>query len=76
MPYFIIDHLSLKIDTPDGKNQLHGTVIIAYQNKTNKKEESYLVIVRNSRREHKLSKAQFIKLFTINLQTVQTSGVY
>ena len=76
MPYFIIDHPSLKIDTPDGKNQLHGTVIIAYQNKTDKKEESDLVIVQNSRREHKLSKTQFIKLVTINLQTVQTSGVY
>ena len=29
--YFAIDNTDLKIDTPDGKNQLHGTAIAAYQ---------------------------------------------
>ena len=37
MLYFAIDNADLKIDTPDGKNQLHGAVIMAYQNETNKK---------------------------------------
>ena len=37
MLYFAIDNVDLKIDTPDGKNQLHGKVIMTYQNKTNKK---------------------------------------
>ena len=29
--YFAIDNTDLKIDTPDGKNQLHGAAIAAYQ---------------------------------------------
>ena len=53
MLYFAIDNADLKIDTPDGRNQLHGTVIMAYQNETSKKEESDFVIMRNSKRESK-----------------------
>ena len=30
MLYFAIDNADLKIDTSDGKNQLHGAVITAY----------------------------------------------
>ena len=37
MLYFAIDKADLKIDTPDDKNQLHGTVIMTYHNETNKK---------------------------------------
>ena len=37
MLYFAIDNADLKIDSPDAKNQLHVTVIMAYQNETNKK---------------------------------------
>ena len=62
MLYFAIDNVDLKIDTPDGKNQLHGKVIMAYQNKTNKKEESDHVIVRNSKRESKQSKDPIYKV--------------
>ena len=50
MLYFAIDNGELEIDTPDGKNQLHETVIMADQNETNKKEESDVVIFRNSKR--------------------------
>ena len=62
MLYFAIDNADLKIDTPDGKNQLHGTVIMTYQNETNKKEESDLVIMRNSKRESKRSKDPIYKV--------------
>ena len=62
MLYFAIDNADLKIDTPDGKNQLHGTVIMTYQNETNKKEESDLVIMRNSKRESKLSEDPIYKV--------------
>ena len=31
--YFSIDKTDLKIDTPDGRNQLHGTAIAVYQKK-------------------------------------------
>ena len=37
MLYFAIDKADLKTDTPDDKNQLHGTVIMTYHNETNKK---------------------------------------
>ena len=62
MLYFAIDNADLKVDIPDGKNQLHGTVIMAYQNETNKKEDSDLVIVRNSKRESKRSKDPIYKV--------------
>ena len=62
MLYFAIDNADLKIDTPDGKNQLHGTVIMAYQNETNKKDESDLVIMQNSKRESKQSKDPIYKV--------------
>ena len=62
MLYFAIDNADLKIDTPDGKNQLHGTIIMAYQNETNKKDESDLAIMQNSKRESKQSKDPFYKV--------------
>ena len=62
MLYFAIDNADLKIDSPDGKNQLHVTVIMAYQNETNKKEEFDLVILRNSKRESKRSKDLIYKV--------------
>ena len=31
--YFAIDNIDLKIDTPDGKGQLHGTGTVVYQKK-------------------------------------------
>ena len=31
--YFAIGNTDLKIDTPDGRNQLHGTAIAVYQKK-------------------------------------------
>ena len=31
--FFAIDNIDLKVGTPDGKNQLHGTAIAAYQQK-------------------------------------------
>ena len=59
MLYFAIDNADLKVDTPDEKNQLHGTVIMPYQNETNKKEDSDLVIVRNSKREDPIYKVKY-----------------
>ena len=50
MLYFANDNADLRIDTPVGKNQLHGTLIMAYQNETSNKEESGLVILRNSKK--------------------------
>ena len=62
MLYFAIDNADFKKDTPDGKNNLHGAVIIGYQNETNKKEESELVNVQNSKRESKRSKDPIYKV--------------
>ena len=31
---FAIDNIDLKIDTPDGKHQLHGTATVVYQQKS------------------------------------------
>ena len=31
--FLAIDNIDFKVDTPDGKNQLHGTAIAAYQQK-------------------------------------------
>ena len=36
VPYFAIDNVDVKIDTPDGKNQLHGTAIAIFQQKKRK----------------------------------------
>ena len=33
VPYFAIDNVDVQIDTPDGKNQLHGTAIAVSQQK-------------------------------------------
>ena len=62
MLYFAINNTNLKIYTPDGKNQSRRTVIMAYQNETNKKEESDLVIVEISKRESKQSKDPIYKV--------------
>ena len=62
MLYFAVDNADLKIDTPDGTNQLHETDIMTYQNETNKKEKSDLVLVRNSKRESKRSKDPIYKV--------------
>ena len=62
MFYFAIDNADLKVDTLDSKNQLHKTFIIAYQNETKQKEESDLVIFRNSKRESKRSKDPIYKV--------------
>ena len=49
--YFAVDNTDLKIDTPDGKNQLHGTVIVAYQNQEHPKRNfTPLKIDRKQRR--------------------------
>ena len=62
MLYFAINNTNLKIYTPDGKNQSRRTVIMAYQNETNKKEESDLVIVEISKRGSKQSKDPIYKV--------------
>ena len=36
--YFAIENVDLKIDTPDGKGQFHGTGTVAYQKKTVKQQ--------------------------------------
>ena len=74
MPYFVFDNASFKIDTPDGKNHLHGTVIVAYQNKNNKKEESHLVIKQNSKSESKRSQDPIYKVSYCQLpnRTIQS----
>ena len=56
MLYFAIDKVNLKIDTPDRKNPLHETVTVAFQNERNKKVESNLAIVQNSKSESRRSK--------------------
>lgn len=57
MIYFSINNSNLKIETPDGKNQLHSTVIVAYQkerkNKQTKKQTSDLFSTKNQKRESK-----------------------
>ena len=40
--YFAIDNGDLKIDAAACKNQLHGTVIVVYQKKKEKKERGFL----------------------------------
>ena len=75
MLYFAIDNADLKIDTPDGKNQLHGTVIMAYQNETNKKDKSDLVIMRNLKRQSKRCKDPIYKVRYCHLQTAQIQNV-
>ena len=45
--FFAIDNTDLKVDTPDGKNQLHGTAIATYQQKNinvNEVNKSKLII--------------------------------
>ena len=62
MLYFTIDNANLKKDTPDGKHQLRGTVVMAYQDETNKMEETDLVIVPDLKRESKRSKDLIYKV--------------
>ena len=69
MLYFANDNADLRIDTPVGKNQLHGTLIMAYQNETSNKEESGLVILRNSKKSLNEIKIWFVKLLTVSLET-------
>ena len=75
MLYFAFDNASFKIDTPDGKNHLHATVIVAYQNKTNKKEESHLVIKRNSKSESKTNQDPIYKVSYCQLPNRTMQGV-
>ena len=57
MIYFSINNSNLKIETPDGKNQLQSTVIVAYQkerkSKQTKKQTSDLFSTKNQKRESK-----------------------
>ena len=62
MLYFAIDKVNLKIDTPDRKNPLHETVTVACQNERNKKDESNLAIVQNSKSESRKSKDPIYKV--------------
>ena len=50
------------------------TVIMAYQNETNKKEESELVIIPQKGNLSEV-KIRFIKLNTVTLQTTQIQNV-
>ena len=47
--FFAIDNTDLKIDTPDGKGQLHGTAIAIYQQNSVFKQKVTLPIERNSK---------------------------
>ena len=38
---FAIDNIDLKIDTPDGKHQLHGTATVVYQQKSEDEQVQY-----------------------------------
>ena len=38
---FAIDNIDLKIDTPDGKHQLHGTATAVYQQKSEDEQVQY-----------------------------------
>ena len=38
---FAIDNIDLKIDTPDGKHQLHGTATVVYQQKFEDEQIQY-----------------------------------
>ena len=75
MLYFAFDNASFKIDTPDGKNHLHAAVIVAYQNKTNKKEESHLVIKRNSKSGSKRNQDPIYKVSYCQLPNRTIQGL-
>ena len=75
MLYFAIDNVDVKIDTPYGKNQLHGTVIMAYQNETTKKKSLTLLLCEAQKGNISEVKIRFIKLNTVSLQTVQIQNV-
>ena len=47
--YFAIDNTDLKIDTPDGQNQLHGTRIAVYQKTETSKVLQLVSIERQSK---------------------------
>ena len=38
---FAIDNIDLKVDTPDGKHQLHGTATVVYQQKFEDEQIQY-----------------------------------
>ena len=47
-PYFAIDNADFKRDTKDGKNQLHATVIVVYQNQTSSPEDTENIVVQRA----------------------------
>ena len=56
--YFAIDNTDLKIDTPGGRNQLHGTRIAVYQKK--KLQKFYNTYLLTAKVNQKTSPSQFI----------------
>ena len=57
--YFAIDNTDLKIDTLDGRNQLHGTAIAVYQKKK-KLQKFYNMYLLTSKVNQKNSPSRFI----------------
>ena len=49
-PYFAIDNADFKRDTKDGKNQLHATVIVVYQNKTSSSEDTESIVLQRTKK--------------------------
>ena len=49
-PFFAIDNTDMKIDTPTGKRQFHGTAMAAFQQHIHGKTHPILQIQRKSRR--------------------------
>ena len=49
-PFFAIDNTDIKIDTPTGKHQLHGTTLTVFQQNSQPKTKSVMRIQRRSKR--------------------------
>ena len=54
--YFAIDNTELKIDTPDGRNQLHVTAIAVYQKKKKTSEVLQHVSIDRQSKPKKLTR--------------------
>ena len=52
-PFFGIDNTDIRIDTPSGKQQLHGTAMAVFQQNVQVKEEIVLKIKRTSKRHRR-----------------------
>ena len=70
--YFAIDNTELKIDTPDGRNQLHVTAIAVYQKKK-KLQKYYSTYLLTAKVNQKNSPGRFIVSSIAQNQSARTA---